>query len=556
MIGVLCEDNERKIVQEFFELFKTPWEFYNSSRNYDVVISTIRESLGTNARLVIQYSSESIHYDELNDLRIEPLSNAHPIIMDDFCLPIYGKLSNLISHGTPLMLTLLQSKTIAVAFSESYRRIIRVGYDLFQEVALLLTDGQPMKNALIPTVEVHILILKNWILNEGIVLVEIPPIPWGYQFFACLTHDVDFVGIRRHLLDHTMWGFVYRSLVGSILSFLKGKVTLAKLFKNWIAVIKLPLVFLGICDDFWEHFDQYSNIDIGFGSTYFLIPFKNKAGEKIKGDKQQRRAVRYDINDVSKQVKHLINMGYEIGLHGIDAWHSSEKGRQELTRIVNATGQIDIGIRMHWLCYNHQSPSILEQAGFNYDGTLGYNETIGFKNGTTQVFQPFGVAHLMEIPLNIQDTALFFPRRMALSEADANLMCDKLLEAVLKFNGVLTLSWHERSLAPERLWGDFYVHLLQELQFHHAWIGGARQMVSWFRQRRSIIFEETSLVGDKFTLKIRGDHSVSDPQMFFRLHIPRSKNPSSGAIEQHTYDITWNGETYMEIPVNEEIEAW
>ena len=556
MIGVLCDENEREIVQEFFELFKTPWEFFNASQNYDVIISTLSESLITDARLVIKYSSESIHYDEINGMRIEPLSNMHSIIVDDFCLPIYGKLSNIVSYATPLILDQLTSKAIAVELSDCSRRIIRVGYDLFQEITFLLTEGQPVENALIPTLELHISLLREWIVDAGIPLVEIPPIPSGYQFFACLTHDVDFAGIRDHFLDHTMWGFVYRGLVGSLLSFLKGKIAQAKLIKNWIAVVKLPLVFLGICDDFWEHFDQYTEIDTGFGSTYFLIPFKNRAGDKIDGYKQKRRTVRYDIRDVSKQVKHLMGLGYEIGLHGIDAWHNSEKGLQELTRIVETTKQKEIGTRIHWLYYNLRSPSILEQAGFDYDATLGYNETIGFKNGTTQVFQPLGATRLLEIPLNIQDTALFFPRRMDLSEVEANKLCDKLLEAILKFKGILTISWHERSLAPERLWGDFYVHLLQELKSHHAWIGSARQVVGWFRQRRLITFEEARLVGNKFILKLRSDYFIPDPQISLRLNIPRSKNPSSGIIEKRIRDIIWNGEPYIEIPLNKETETW
>jgi hypothetical protein len=40
MIGILCKNAEQKIVQEFFELFKTPWEFYVPSRSYEVVIAS------------------------------------------------------------------------------------------------------------------------------------------------------------------------------------------------------------------------------------------------------------------------------------------------------------------------------------------------------------------------------------------------------------------------------------------------------------------------------------------------------------------------------------
>ena len=40
MIGVAVQANERVIAAEFFELFKTPWEFCRSGGRYDVVLCT------------------------------------------------------------------------------------------------------------------------------------------------------------------------------------------------------------------------------------------------------------------------------------------------------------------------------------------------------------------------------------------------------------------------------------------------------------------------------------------------------------------------------------
>jgi len=38
VIGVVAKEAEHPVVREFFELFKTPWEFYDSNRDYDVVL--------------------------------------------------------------------------------------------------------------------------------------------------------------------------------------------------------------------------------------------------------------------------------------------------------------------------------------------------------------------------------------------------------------------------------------------------------------------------------------------------------------------------------------
>ena len=36
VIGVLSKDSEARAVQEFFQLFKTPWEFWAPGRPYDL----------------------------------------------------------------------------------------------------------------------------------------------------------------------------------------------------------------------------------------------------------------------------------------------------------------------------------------------------------------------------------------------------------------------------------------------------------------------------------------------------------------------------------------
>jgi len=556
MIGVICKENEKDIAKEYFELFKTPWEFFVPGRKYEVVLLTTEETNGQIvAPLIITYSARRIQSDDLRGISAESVSSPDIIVGHDIALPIYKELVILHSQGRPLLWKRLMTNPVAVEICQSGQKIIRVGYDLFNEISFLLSDGQPAKYSEYPSLDIQIALLRSWIVGAGIPIAEIPPIPLGYRFFACLTHDIDFVGIRRHKFDHTMWGFVYRALIGSAVDFLRGKVSFKKLIKNWFAAIKLPLVFIGVADDFWEHFDEYSNIDVGFGSTFFLIPFKNNPGAYIGDKSQYKRSVSYQVDEVAKQVKQLMDLGFEVGLHGIDAWNSSEKGFRELSKIVEVIGHKDIGVRMHWLFYDHTSPSVLEQTGFEYDATLGYNDTVGFKNGTSQIFRPIGLSRLLEIPLNIQDTALFYPRRLNLSENSARQLCTTLLNVVCCYGGVLTLSWHERSLRPERLWGDFYRWLLKELQANNAWIGNARQIVDWFRWRRSVIFQNCNIQDGKLKIDLLNYDPISKPGMFIRFHIPsRSKISSEGEYTDNIVDLQWNGESAIEISIpNEEV---
>src|SRR5690606_12279386 len=122
--------------------------------------------------------------------------------------------------------------------------------DVFREVSTLLSTGQPVDSAEIPTLELHIALMRQCLEAEGVTFVEIPPRPYGAAFICCLTHDVDFFGIRRHTFDRTLAGFVLRGIVGAALDVLRRRRPLSELARNVSAVLSLPLVFSGMARDF------------------------------------------------------------------------------------------------------------------------------------------------------------------------------------------------------------------------------------------------------------------------------------------------------------------
>jgi hypothetical protein len=69
-------------------------------------------------------------------------------------------------------------------------------------------------------------------------------------------------------------------------------------------------------------------------------------------------------------------------------------------------------------------------------------------------------------------------------------MCRQLIVNARRFGGTVVLNWHDRSLAPERLWGAFYRRLLDDIeQNNRVWFATAGQAVDWFRWRRTIRFD-------------------------------------------------------------------
>jgi hypothetical protein len=258
------------------------------------------------------------------------------------------------------------------------------------------------------------------------------------------------------------------------------------------------------------------------------------------------------VTEEKKLLNQLTQAGSEIGVHGIDAWHDVEKGRAEYRRIAETSGQSDLGVRVHWLCFDRVSPRVLEQAGYRFDSTFGYNDAVGYRAGTSQVFRPENVETLLELPLHIQDSALFYAGYLGLEQSGAWAHCESLLRNASAHGGVLTILWHTRSLAPERQWGDFYMRLLRELRSRPVWFASAGQVVRWFRRRRAVRFLSAEFSEGRLCLTLDSegrDLSTSEPPLVVRIHFPLAGCPGAA----NCIDIPWTGESRLEVPVVAEL---
>jgi hypothetical protein len=544
LIGVyIHREEEKEWAAEFFELFKTPWEFYREGERYQVLLSTQECPPASGEKLAILYGSAPLHFDGKHGLTVDSLRSGCVLRDGNLDLPIYGEAATFASNDALMLEVKGSGCPAALAFHAGPRKVLRIGYNLFAEIRHLLSVGQPSEHAGIPTLDHHIALLRKWILEAGIPVVEIPPSPAGSDFMVCLTHDVDFAAIRHHRFDHTLAGFLYRALVGSAIDFLQGRAQWRRVVKNWKAVLQLPAVYAGLAKDPWNQYEQYLKIEKGLKSTFYFIPFRNRPGN---GNSPSRRGCRYDISDVRAWTGPILSQGCEIGLHGIDAWNDVSRGKEELERIRQSTRANEVGVRMHWLYFGSESPGVLEEAGFLYDSTWGYNDAVGFRAGTGQVFRPSGARRLLELPLIIQDTALFYKGRMGLDEDKALELCRAVIHKAGRFGGVLVVNWHHRSLAPERLWGDFYQKLLREIRKDRAVFLTAREAVDWFRERRSAVFVrkgagvQVSVHGNgrpsRLALRVYDPESIHvDSDRLYRAggripNLSMGGNPSQGSV--------------------------
>lgn len=534
MIGVICADSERPAVREFFQLFKTPWMFWEPGGPFDVLIVTSAATLSRSftARLVIAFGTVEMRDDA--SLGVRPRLRARNDLLEtsNLKLPLYTGALTLAGDAEMLGESANRGAALIVERVTSSSRMIRCGYDLFSEVGFLLSAGQPPEQAGTPTLDLHIALIRQWIVAAGIPLWEIPPVPAGQQFLACLTHDVDFLGIRRHRLDRTLAGFLLRASVGSLRGLIGGRRSLKQLLRNWAALLSLPFVYAGVLPDFWLPFDRYIKADGEFRSTFFLVPFRDRPGRGLDGPGDPRRSVRYAAEETRPWLSRLRSLDFEVGVHGIDAWNNLAAATDELREVAKLTDRAELGVRMHWLYFDATSFATLDKAGFVYDASVGYNDAVGFRAGTTQVFRPLSAERLLELPLHIQDSALFFPGRMNCTESEALDHCQRILDWTHGLGGVTTLSWHERSLVPERQWDGAYRWLLAELRQRGAYVGSARDVVSWFSTRRSVDLQGAEIEPDRLhALADCGPATAAASGLTLRIHGGRNDVEASGFVD-------------------------
>lgn len=543
MIGVLARPEQWRLVEEFFQLFKTPWGHWQNGTTWNVIISTTGSVPSGNAALKVVLGDSSA-------LRSNDAVSAGTQIgrvvrsMDGKRIPVYGHLTTFPDAENPIVFDDETGEPVAYVRECDEGRVIHLGYDPFDELGEMLGSGQPAEFAAIMTADEHIAWLRAWITGSGVALVEIPPVPVGYPFTVCLTHDVDHPLIRNHRFDRTMFGFLFRSTVGALAKVLGGRRKLSYLLDNLRAAFTLPLVHLGVAKDLWADFDKYIENEEGCGSTFFVIPRDRHPGRRRAGEAPAARAAAYKLEELLPKLNRIQANGGEIAVHGVDAWLGEGEGRSERTRVEAVTSTPAAGVRMHWLYFDKDSPKALDTAGFVYDSTVGYCDTIGHRAGTAQVFVPPTATRLMELPLQVMDTALFYPSYLNLSEGEAKNRVWALIDDVQTLGGVLTINWHDRSIFPERRWDGFYKELLTELKSRQAWMPTASAAVSWFAVRRSASVETSEVANSLTSIRVCVDIPKGCPGLSVRIHSPRQSSLTQRDQESSFVDmsVTTSGE--------------
>jgi hypothetical protein len=184
----------------------------------------------------------------------------------------------------------------------------------------------------------------------------------------------------------------------------------------------------------WLNMDTIMSLESEYDctSTFFWIVKKGKE-EKLKN-----ADYRFSSSRIQNILADVPNKGFENGLHKSVA---STSFQEELSSF----NKRPISNRYHYLKFNLPSGyDAIEQAGLKLDASLGFAETIGFRNNYGLPYNPYNLKErrpysFIELPLHVMDTTLFKYAKANVADAENEII--SFFEKN-KQDCVLSVLWH------------------------------------------------------------------------------------------------------------------
>ena len=204
-------------------------------------------------------------------------------------------------------------------------------------------------------------------------------------------------------------------------------------------------------------------------STLFVVP--------IHG---HRRDPNYALAELAPQLADAAKKGFSIEIHGSYNSIIENHGlNPEVQAFHAATGQIALGSRQHWLRFDDAETlfQAVEDAGLLFDSSMGFTDSIGFRNGACFAFPPYDFKNekphtFLEIPLAIMDGGLFEASRR--SGISPQILAEQVLTESRRHGwGGISVLWHnplEALSVPEEINRVFWRCLETQKQFNEKWV--------------------------------------------------------------------------------------
>lgn len=185
------------------------------------------------------------------------------------------------------------------------------------------------------------------------------------------------------------------------------------------------------------------------GEFYFMATDRTSAFDASYG---------LDDPEIRGLITAIHSRGHTIGLHpGFETHLDATRTRDEFLRLRRCCDRLGVaqdswGGRQHYLRW--RSPDTWQNwqdAGLDYDATVGFADRVGFRAGTCRDFPVFNLLTadrlaLREKPLVAMERTLLDPEYMGLSPESCLDRMSRLAATCRRHGGTLSLLWHNTSL--------------------------------------------------------------------------------------------------------------
>jgi peptidoglycan/xylan/chitin deacetylase (PgdA/CDA1 family) len=307
-------------------------------------------------------------------------------------------------------------------------------------------------------------VLMAWMENvqrNGDCREELPramsPVP-GVRHLVLATHDIDFYFVNR---------------ASTLLRLIKNLGIAAQAYRSWSYLFgnlrMIQQLFAGKrIGDFIPALLDAAERD-GFRSSFFAV---------TRGS--HRRDAQYRLEDIIRQLALAAERSFSVGIHG--SYHSAMENpslRKETELLRARLERRVLGNRQHWLRFAQHKDLFHEirQADLLADSTLGFPDTVGFRNGASFAFPPYDFENerphsFLEIPLILMDGGLEAASR-AQKDAPQNV-AEQVLRESRKYGwGGVAILWHnpiEPLAVPSAINDVFWRCAAQRQRFQEEWI--------------------------------------------------------------------------------------
>lgn len=200
----------------------------------------------------------------------------------------------------------------------------------------------------------------------------------------------------------------------------------------------IKLAFLAaIHKPHWFNIDKILSLEkrYGFRSVFYWIVEKGFENGLPNAD------YRFTDHKIAAAIQRVEQAGSENGLHKSLTTRTLKSEWDEM----KAHYPSAFGHRYHFLKFNwHQACNAIVDAGITFDTSLGFAETIGFRNSYGLPYRPFDPStgntfHFVELPLAIMDRTIQQYMKLPVEEAARQVI--GFLEDN-KSNAVFSILWH------------------------------------------------------------------------------------------------------------------